>query len=220
MFDQIIYIFFSIDSSEYWYFCSVLPNMLNLIYPYVCQNHVQFQADYHHLAAGCMCIMVYFHTHSPITFFFPFYRSYWAGICVQEHSKCTSARQVGMCVLVLSTLMQHLSIHQLPLWPSLHYFTRQIEQVFLHSWKLWLTLASTTLWTSLFCMAQVQPKSQLLKTFPLCNDCKKKPVTKSLGQCCTAWTSTFLTPKLPVPTFSMPFPCLFDLNTHAEYALP
>lgn len=75
-----------------------------------------------------------------------------AFVCsVQEHSECTPVWQVGMCVLALSTLGQHLSIHHLPLYPSLHCSTRQVEEVFVHSLKLWLSLASTTLWTSLFC---------------------------------------------------------------------
>lgn len=118
------------------------------------------------------------------------------------------------CTLHTGATSQYTSASSMP-FLTLFYKTN-----WTHSRKLWLTLASTTLWTSLFCMVQVQPKSQLLKTFPLCNDCKKKTVTKSLGKCCTAWTSTFLIPKIPVSTFSMPFPCLFDLNTHAEYVLP
>lgn len=155
--------------------------------------------------------------HYPFFFFLQFLLSWHLCGSLQEHSKCTPVWQVWMCVLVLSTLGQHLSIHQLPLCPSLHYFTRQIEHIagsFDSHWLAQLCGLPCSAWY------KCSPRASCWKLFHFCNDCKKKTVTKSLGKCCTAWTSTFLIPKIPVSTFSMPFPCLFDLNTHAEYALP
>lgn len=132
MFDQITYIFFSIDSSEYWYSCFILTSLsscmismccqlCSISYTHVSQNHIQFQADCCHLAAGCTCITVYFHTHSPITLFWLF----TVPIVPQvPYNSTVSAHLYDKSECV--SLHTGVASQDTP-DPSLHYSTKEIE---------------------------------------------------------------------------------------------
>lgn len=80
--------------------------------------------------------------------------------------------QVWMCALVPFALGQHLSIYQLPLCLSLHYFAQ-------HRNRYSCTARSFDPHWWAFCMGQAQ-----LKTFSLCSDCKRKTLTNRLGLAC------------------------------------
>lgn len=149
-----------------------------------------------------MCMTVYFHTHSPITllwlFTVPTERQVLCNSTVSAHlydkSECVS----------LHPPHWHLRIHQ-----TLPYTILQNK----------LNRYSYTAWSfNSHCLAQLceLPYSAWYKCSPrtncwLCNDCKKKPVTKSLGLA-LSWLLSF-----QFPHSQCPFPAF---PTHAEYALP
>lgn len=87
---------------------SVLSTTFNLIYPYVSQNHTQFQADYQvvtllqvaHVLRSTSTLTPPLH----LFFFLQFLQSWHLCGSVQEHCKWTPVWQVWICVLALSTL--------------------------------------------------------------------------------------------------------------------